>query len=83
MNLNNIMNTLNLTKQQSKKLVDEINLLNHNDMGVRNFINRVKKLSLQSLDVLNEMDRQLHFLINETKGYDTRKNMEKQRSKIK
>ena len=53
-------------KQRSKQLADMIkNLDIPEDMGIKIFVNRVSKMSLQSLDLFYGLERQLGFLNNE------------------
>lgn len=79
--INNINGFLSNIQMQSKKLADAVKHLEHEDYGVQNYINKVQKLSLQNLDVLNEMQRQLFFLSNEHKNFDIKKERENRRRK--
>lgn len=63
----------------SKRLADSISSLEHNDMAIRNYLTRIKRLSLQSLDLLTEAQRQLSFLSNEYNNYDLKKRMRERR----
>lgn len=67
--LNSVLNSL---KQQSKQVSDGLNSFKHPDTGVTIFISKLKKLSLQSIDVVNEMQRQIGFLAHEIKNCESR-----------
>ena len=65
--LNEISRLISDLKLKSKQLVDLVKSLNANEMGIKIFINRILKISLQSLDLFGGLERQLTFLNNEYK----------------
>ena len=74
-----ISKDLILFKQQAKNIYDGISGLQHNDMGIKIWLTKLKRLSLQSLDLSNEIDRQLNFLNNEYKNYSDRQKRNSER----
>lgn len=78
--MNQIANSTNLlreSKKQAFNLSNSIKDLEHTDMSIQTYINKVKKLSFQSLDLLQEMERQFGFLANTIKNYELRENLKK------
>lgn len=79
MNLDSTINAVNQVKQRILQMNGEIGNLQHKDIAVNNYLNRAKKLSLQSIDLMNELQRQLSFLTNENRNYQIRQRMEERR----
>lgn len=79
--INSVSENVASIKRQIFLLNDQIVNLKHDDMGVKTFISRVGKLSLQSLDLFNEMERQLLFLSNEFRSHQLRKQNEDRRKR--
>ena len=81
MNIDSISNFLRPLKQQTKQLADFTSSLNHTEPNIKTYMNRIKKMTLQSLDVLNEIERQAVFLRNEISSYENRKKFNENRKK--
>lgn len=81
MKLDSALNSVRTIKNQSKQLADFLSTLDHTEFNVKTYLTRVKKLSFQSLDVLNEIERQIGFLNNEINNYEHRKQAEESRKK--
>ena len=64
-------------KQKSLQLNMIVSGLTHKDLAIRNYTSKLKKLSLQSLDLFNEVNRQLNFLNNAYKSYLDRESRRK------
>jgi len=78
MNIDSISNFLRPLKQQTKQLADFTSSLNHTEPNIITYMNRIKKMTLQSLDILNEIERQSVFLRNEISSYENRKKFNEQ-----
>jgi ArsR family metal-binding transcriptional regulator len=81
MKLDEALNLTRIIKNQSKQLADILAALDHPEFNVKTYLVRIKKLSFQSLDILNEIERQTGFLKNEIKNYEQRKQAEENRKK--
>ena len=75
------MKSLDVTQKQAVQLNMHISMLKQdmNNVTLNTYISRVKKLSLQSLDLFNEMHRQISFLNNEDKNVELRKRMRQEK----
>jgi len=73
MKIDSVNNALIVSRQYATNLQNEISKLDHKDPAVQHYISKLSKMSLQQLDLLNELRRQLGFLNNELKSSDIRK----------
>ena len=77
--VNETISALSPLRQEIKSFNSNLSNFKHSDIGVANYLNKAKKLGLQSLDLYGEMEKQLLFLRNELKGFEQKQMYEKQR----
>lgn len=65
--LENVQSSINRIKNHSQQLMNEIGAIKEKDVSASFYVNNLKRLSLQSLDLFNAMQRQINFLSNQKK----------------
>jgi len=63
----NLQNSIIKMKNHSQQLMNEISSIKEKDVSAHYYVSNLKRLSLQSLDLFNAMQRQVNFLSNQKK----------------
>lgn len=72
-NFSNIQNSIYKVKIHSQQLKDEICSIDEKDATSSFYVNNLKKLSLQTLDLFNAMEKQVNLLGNYKKFSEAEK----------
>jgi acetolactate synthase small subunit len=80
MNIVQLDNQIQSLKQQSKNLFDLISVIKHTEPNIIAYLNRMKKLSFQSFDLNQEMEKNLNALKFSIRDFEAR---EKARERAK
>lgn len=79
-NLDNIKGAVEKLRIQSQNLKNEIMSLKEQEISTVFYLNNLKKLSLQSLDLFSAMDKQLNLLANRKKIFEDLKKKQQRRN---
>jgi len=77
--ISSISSALDSLINETQRLNIYINSLNHPDPSTNNHLNNIKKMTLQSLDIFNALQRQLGFFSNSCKSFSHRESLRLQR----
>jgi acetolactate synthase small subunit len=72
MNIVQLDNQIQSLKQQSKNLFDLVSVIKHTEPNIIAYLNRMKKLSFQSFDLNQEMEKTFNALKFSIRDFEAR-----------
>jgi hypothetical protein len=69
---------INRTKMQMHSLKDQIHSLKEEDISIKFYLSNLKRLSLQALDLLTAMEKQVDYFKNQKRSLQIKENLKKQ-----